>query len=90
MFGLKIFVRVQTFRRVPPVLPCNFCHPAWHSEHLCILSPLGVGKLFVILLWFDVDREHCISIIYYGRVWTCFPALRPLLSIVNATKVETA
>ena len=28
MFGLKIFVRVQTFRQVPPVLPCNFCHPA--------------------------------------------------------------
>ena len=27
MFRLKIFVRVQTFRRVPPVLPCNFCHP---------------------------------------------------------------
>ena len=34
MFGLKIFVRVQTFRRVPPVLPCNFCHPAV----LCNLS----------------------------------------------------
>ena len=27
MFGLKIFVWVQTFRRVPPVLPRNFCHP---------------------------------------------------------------
>ena len=27
MLGLKIFVRVQTFRRGPPVLPCNFCHP---------------------------------------------------------------
>ena len=27
MFGLKIFVRVQTFWRVPPVLPRNFCHP---------------------------------------------------------------
>ena len=27
MFGLKIFVQVQTFRRVPPVLPRNFCHP---------------------------------------------------------------
>ena len=27
MFGLKIFVPVQTFRRVPPVRPCNFCHP---------------------------------------------------------------
>ena len=29
MFGLKIFVRVQTFRRVPPVLPRNFCHPGY-------------------------------------------------------------
>ena len=28
MFGLKIFVRVQTFRQVPPVPPNNFCHPA--------------------------------------------------------------
>ena len=27
MFRLKIFVRVQTFRRVPPALPRNFCHP---------------------------------------------------------------
>ena len=27
MFRLKIFVRVQTFRRVPPMLPRNFCHP---------------------------------------------------------------
>ena len=31
MFGLKIFVRAQTFRRVPPVLPRNFCHPALES-----------------------------------------------------------
>ena len=31
MFGLKIFVRVQTFRRVPPVLPRNFCHPGYIS-----------------------------------------------------------
>ena len=29
MFGLKIFVQVQTFMRIPPVLPCNFCHPGW-------------------------------------------------------------
>ena len=27
MFKLKIFVRVQTFRRGPPVPPRNFCHP---------------------------------------------------------------
>ena len=26
-FRLNIFVRVQTFWRGPPVLPCNFCHP---------------------------------------------------------------
>ena len=32
MFGLKIFVRVQTFRRVPPVLPCNFCHPGLEAK----------------------------------------------------------
>ena len=28
MFGLKIFVRVQTFRQGLPVPPHNFCHPA--------------------------------------------------------------
>ena len=38
MFGLKIFVRVQTFRRVPPVLPCNFCHPV-HHHHLLFQYP---------------------------------------------------
>ena len=27
MFGLKIFVRVQTFRRGPPLPLRNFCHP---------------------------------------------------------------
>ena len=31
MFGLKIFVRFQTFQRVPPVLPRNFCHPDWQG-----------------------------------------------------------
>ena len=28
----EIFVRVQTFRRVPPVLPCNFCHPGANEK----------------------------------------------------------
>ena len=32
MFGLKIFVQIQTFRRVPPVLPRNFCHPASYND----------------------------------------------------------
>ena len=30
MFGLKIFVRIQTFRRGLPVPPQNFCHPGTH------------------------------------------------------------
>ena len=36
MFGLKIFVRVQTFWRGPPVPPHNFCHPggATYRRHL--------------------------------------------------------
>ena len=38
MFGLKIFVRVQTFRRVSPVLPCNFCHPGWRHELLLVIT----------------------------------------------------
>ena len=46
MFGLKIFVRVQTFRRVPPVLPCNFCHPASLSYSLFHLK-IDRGKIKV-------------------------------------------
>ena len=37
MFGIKIFVRVKTFRRVPPVLPRNFCHPVcyiWTKNYI--------------------------------------------------------
>ena len=48
MFGLKIFVRVQTFRRVPPVLPCNFCHPAlMHILWFCTLCLYTVMQLFL-------------------------------------------
>ena len=39
MFGLNIFVRVQTFRRGPPVPPRNFCHP-------------GTGKPETIRMYF--------------------------------------
>ena len=37
MFRLKIIVRVQTFRRGPPVPPHNFCHPG--LEFVVILQP---------------------------------------------------
>ena len=37
-----------------PAWPKDF----WHSEHLFILSTLGVDKWFAILLWFDMDWEQ--------------------------------
>ena len=43
---LKIFVQVQTFRRVPPVLPRNFCHPAWE----CPRTPRAVQALPLVLM----------------------------------------
>ena len=50
MFGLKIFVRVQTFRRVPHVLPRNFCHPASHIPIL-LLSASKVVCRTPFLVW---------------------------------------
>ena len=41
MFGLKTFVRVQTFRRGAPVPPRNFCNPGWLFDLV----------LFFILRW---------------------------------------
>ena len=38
MFGLKLFVRVQTFRRGPQVPPHNFCHPAQVSDTPKVIS----------------------------------------------------
>ena len=35
----EIFVGVQTFRRVPPVLPCNFCHPAGQYKVISLHCP---------------------------------------------------
>ena len=48
MFGHKIFVRVQTFWRVPPVLPCNLCHP-------------GAAIYVLVNMWQEgVKPFHCI------------------------------
>ena len=47
MFGLKIFVRVQTFRRVPPVLPRSSCHPGVWCVHL--VDQLVAGVLQVVV-----------------------------------------
>ena len=41
MFGLKVFVQVQTFRRGPPVPPHNFCHPGLNrANELHYITPM--------------------------------------------------
>ena len=47
MFGLQILVKVQTFQRVPPVLPCNFCHPANISAYQLDSTNDADSKLWV-------------------------------------------
>ena len=49
MFRLQIFVWVQTFRRVPPLLPCNFCHPAtcynilqWYMAWMMLITTVMI------------------------------------------------
>ena len=69
MFGLKIFVRVQTFWRVPPVLPCNFCHSALtavkcrFTQHdwtklLCFLDHCFSGKFPLLGCWMNEESFH--------------------------------
>ena len=54
MFGLKIFVRVQTFRRVPPVLPRNFCHPGRECNpdirKWVVMQNLAIDLIFCCVL----------------------------------------
>ena len=52
MFWLKIFVRVQTFRRVPPVLPRNFCHPG------CIYGQLSPEWIVISIADELVDKKE--------------------------------
>ena len=47
MFGLKIFVRVQTFWRGPPVPPHNFCHPAQGFDEY-VKEESGALRLFPV------------------------------------------
>ena len=78
MFGLKIFVRVQTFRRVPPVLPRSSCHPdvIW-----CDVSPMSpvspvrpvspVSPVRLAHLWVDFRVIYIEKITRTGKtVWS--------------------
>ena len=77
MFRLKIFVRVQTFRRVPPVLPCNFCHPAW--DKMCPLV-----QVLLLAHNSSVYVPHIIAIpdpfLYRTTCWTSGLASRSPLN----------
>ena len=55
MFGLKIFVRVQTFRRVPPVLPRNFCHPVQKNAEAEGENLAHLKDLDELEICYDVD-----------------------------------
>ena len=51
MFGLRIFVWVQTFRRGPPMPPHNFCHPG-------ISYYLVINRYFKMWAKYDIV-VHC-------------------------------
>ena len=62
MFGLNIFVRVQTFWRVPPVLPCNFCHPSWNINQIVFQKDSFHKKEIYFLLlyiYLQISCERC-------------------------------
>ena len=79
MFGLKIFVRVQAFRWVPPVLPCNFFHPGCSCSTTCCChcyrSCLGCGSFCGICFYcgrcqWNVLGGRCCIIIRNTLCWS--------------------
>ena len=61
LFGLfGLFVQVQTFRRVPPVLPCNFCHTA-HLDNFHRSPQLGGFEMKTLIRWEakSVTEQSC-------------------------------
>ena len=78
MFGLKIFVRVQTFWRVPPVLPRNFCHPVlkWYCSfrdlydlilECCNVREEERPSFRLIQNWFEFQRSINTVLINMGK-----------------------
>ena len=57
MFGLKTFVQIQTFRRVPPVLPRNFCHPDWNVGPLHRISYKIEKKMTIFIC--NIEEFRC-------------------------------
>ena len=80
MFGLKIFVRVQIFRRVPPVLPRNFCHPV--SEQFFPISFFNIISQIISQYCFPISFFKNIS--QYYEV-TCSLSLRLISSFLPLT-----
>ena len=85
MFGLKIFVRVQTFRRGPPVLPYNFCNPVrWITPWIlsfqisCVTANITIYRRPLVKYdirrkWFQqkwfLERNNVKSYILCKSIW---------------------
>ena len=74
MFGLKIFVRVQTFRRVPPVLPCNSCHPGPYNN---LLHNAWDNRWSFTSIQLSDKEQLFVSKIRQGRAAQYFPWTKP-------------
>ena len=76
MFGLKIFVRVKTFRQGPPVPPHNFCYPVIHCSVLYCLK-LAILKMAEIkerpLIWFCCP--WLMAILFFWCIPACYLGL---------------
>ena len=77
MFRLKIFVRVQTFRRVPPVLPRNFCHPDEVSDfYSSLLQPQTTRNCNLYFQISDLKSERetkndNLEMMNFCNYWQC-------------------
>ena len=76
LFGPKIFVRVQTFRRVPPVLPRNFCHPG--IEWDCFF--LKDTPIFYIKKIWDIRTKEDHTLLLLAKVCCVKPPQLPAQS----------
>ena len=90
MYRLKIFVRVQNFRRVPSVLPRNFCHPAWLQDcfrchpMLALCFIMIQGALIHNTVFFATHNS-----LYPSEKKTVFVMFEPTYYIFNGYHVYT-
>ena len=93
----EIFVRVQTFRRVPPLLPCNFCHPGQRKyntrENLTFeQTPPSLISLWLSTVSQRIKKRNQISKMGSCKTMTAVAALTslwPYLRRHNTTRIAS-